>query len=202
MGTDLDRAGSPAADRASDAKPPTPPRDLDRRSWLVGAVGLAALWGVVAGLWTPRGPLTTSEALWSIAISLLVGAAAGYLSDSRWMMILAPLGSAAAFEATRLGTDGPMVDAIHLSTYGVMALVLGRGVHALLMLAPLMTGAAIGAGLARRAGAVRVIGVPPRTGPGVLLRRAVAVLACLALVALTGGLLRPASTEQIPGGVA
>jgi hypothetical protein len=38
---------------------------------------------VVAGLWTPRGPLTTIQGLVTVALSLLVGLAAGYLARSR-----------------------------------------------------------------------------------------------------------------------
>jgi hypothetical protein len=46
----------------------------------MGRVGLrvagllvAITWGVIAGWWTPRGPVTTTQALASIAISLVVG---------------------------------------------------------------------------------------------------------------------------------
>ena len=45
----------------------------DRRIGVAATVGVAASWGVLAGLWTPRGPLTTGQAIWSILISLVVG---------------------------------------------------------------------------------------------------------------------------------
>ena len=60
---------------------------FDPRIALVAAAGLAAAWGTIAGWWTPRSPLTSSEAIWSIVISLVVGAAAGLVARSRWAMV-------------------------------------------------------------------------------------------------------------------
>ena len=99
----------------------------------------------------------------------------------------------AAFELVRLGHVGPTVDAPHLSTYGVIALVVGRGFHALLALVPMMLGASLGAALARRrhAAAERQKGWR-RTG--LVARRAVAALTTVGLIALAAALARPAST--------
>ena len=58
-------------------------RDLVDAVWaqrFVGpavGIGAAAVWGLAAGWWTPRGPLTSGEAIWSIALGLVVGATAG-----------------------------------------------------------------------------------------------------------------------------
>ena len=122
--------------------PPPPNRvtsRLLRRGW-VAAVGLAVLWGAVAGLLTPRSPQTTAAALGSIVVSLAVGLAAGLLTRSRWAMLVAPVVFAVAFEITRMPLDGPTVDAPHLSTYGVFAFVVGRGFHAMLSLLPMALG--------------------------------------------------------------
>ena len=64
-------------------------------------------------------------------------------------MFLAPATFVAVFELTRLRVDGPMVDGIHASFYGAIALITGRGFHALLALLPMALGAAVGAGAAR-----------------------------------------------------
>ena len=122
------------------------------RSWRLGtaiAVGAAGVMGAGGGLWTPRGPLTTGQAIWSIVISLFVGVAAGLVMRSRWAMLVGPVAFAAVFELTRIGTDGPTVDMPAFTTYGIFAFVVGRGFHALISLAPMAFGAVIGAGIAR-----------------------------------------------------
>ncbi|MEU4220782.1 hypothetical protein AB0F10_36225, partial [Actinoplanes sp. NPDC026623] len=92
----------------------------------------AALWGIVAGWWTPRGPLTGAEALCSIGLSLAVGGLAGWASRSRWSMLVAPSVFVLTLELLRLRLAGPSVDAPHASTFGILVLVAGRGVQALL----------------------------------------------------------------------
>lgn len=124
------------------------------------AVLVAAAWGVVAANWTPRGPLTNAEALWSIVISASVGLAAGWSSRSRWAMLVAPAAFLLALEAARIGVRGPSVDAPRLSPLGIVALLGGRGVHGALSVLPLVLGAAYGAGLARR-----VRGAPAPAAP-------------------------------------
>lgn len=164
-----------------------------RLRWAV-ALGLPAAYGVLAGLWTPRGPLTTVEALAAMVLGLSVGVGAGLVLRSRWAMLVAPVVFVVVFELLRLGLSGPTVDGIHLtSTYGVMALVVGRGVHGLLTLLPMVLGAALGAAAARR-----------RTGPadgrvtvGAWMRRVVAGVTALVLVAIAALVARPASTDPI-----
>ena len=102
------------------------------------ALAVSMVFGLVVGVWTPRGPLNSGQALASIGASLLVGAIAGVSMRSRWSMLLAPVVFAAVFELTRRSTNGTTVDAIHPgSTYGVLALVVGRGVHGIVSLAPI-----------------------------------------------------------------
>ena len=206
-----DRAVTGSAEQEQPSGPRWfPARGLQRRERRLGilvAVSLAVAWGLAAGWWTPRGPLSTSAAIWSIVISLAVGVAAGFAVRSRWAMLLAPAAFAAAFELARMRVDGPMVDGIHASFYGAIALVTGRGFHALLTLFPMALGAAVGAGVARsRAGGPRAAS----SRPARVMRRTGTVIAACALVALTAGLARPATTaaittpdgEPVPGSVA
>ncbi len=169
------------------------------RDWRIGAaaaVGAAAAWGLVAGWWTPRSPLTTSQAIWSILISLLVGMSAGLMMRSRRAILVAPVIFVTVFEVTRIRTSGPTVDAPMFSQYGTFALVVGRGFHALLSLAPLAFGAILGAGIARHLRRSEALAKPSRRW-ALIARRSVAVLAALGLGAFTVLLARPASTDSI-----
>lgn len=196
---DQPTAGTGFADRvAGRARTVLEPVWQDPRLGRAIGVGAAASWGIVAAWWTPRSPLTTSTAIWSMAISLVIGAVAGVVMRSRWAMLAAPLSFAVLFELGRLGTDGPTVDTPAFSTYGILALVVGRGFHGLVSVLPMLLGAAIGAGIARSLHG-------PDDEPsrhrrvGRWIRRSVAVLTGLALLALAAGLARPARTDAITG---
>ncbi len=174
------------------------------RVWASQVLGVAvalsatAAWALAAGWWTPRGPLTTNQALTTMAVSLLAGAVAGVAMRSRWALLLTPVVFAAVFEVVRVGSVGPSVDGLHLSTYGVIAFATGRLFHALLAIVPLMLGASIGAAAARRLAAEPL----HRSGwasARLMGRRVVTVLVTVALFALAVGLARPASTEPITG---
>ncbi|MBP2216336.1 alpha/beta fold hydrolase [Arthrobacter sp. CAN_C5] len=138
---------------------PSDPAEPSRRSgiltkpWIRLAVAVAVTvgYGAVAGWLTPRGPLTEVEAVATVAISLLVGAASGVLLRSRWAVLLAPVLFLVSFELVRAGAEGPTVDEIQLtSLYGIIAFITGRGFHGLLILIPMMFGAVLGAALERR----------------------------------------------------
>ena len=75
------RPGGPAA--GARPRPASPLLTVDRRLGVGLAVATPAAWGLLAGWWTPRGPLTSGEALVSLVIGLLVGATAGLLTRSR-----------------------------------------------------------------------------------------------------------------------
>jgi pimeloyl-ACP methyl ester carboxylesterase len=172
----------------------------DRRLGFAIGIGSAGLWGIVAGWWTPRSPLTTSTALWSMAISVAIGIIAGLVMRSRLAMLSTPLAFAVLFELSRLGSDGPTVDAPAFSTYGILALAVGRGFHGLVSLLPMLLGAAIGAGFARSLrGRVDQPAGPERRPIGRYMRRGVAVLTGVGLLALAAGLARPARTDAIIG---
>ena len=130
--------------------------------WAGLAVTLAA--GTVLGLlqsWlVPRGPITTLDALASMASALAVGIVAGWASGSRWSVLLTPVAFMAAFEVARLGATGPTVDGIRLeSMFGIIAFAVGRGMHAVLAVLPIILGALYGVQLAAglgRAGVTRL----------------------------------------------
>ena len=167
----------------------------DRRLGGAVVVVLAGLGGVLAGWWTPRGPLTTGEALWSILLSLAVGVVGGLMLRSRWAMLLAPITFVVAYEWARRGAIGPTVDGIETSEYGLYAFVVGRGFHGLLALLPMVLGAAVGAGVARWLR--RDMDASGRRRIGLWARRGVAALTGLAVLALFVGLARPATTAAI-----
>jgi proline iminopeptidase len=165
------------------------------RGLAVGAAP-AAGWGLLSGWMMPRGPLTTGEALTTMTVSLVIGIAAGASMRSRWAMLVAPVVSVVVFEAARLGAEGPTVDAVQASTYGIFAFIVGRGFHALLALTPMILGAAVGAGHMRRS---ELPSPRRRAKLWCGIRRSVAAVVGLALVALAALIARPASTAPIIG---
>jgi proline iminopeptidase len=170
----------------------------DRRGSWVASLGAAALYGLLAGWWTPRGPMTTVEALATMALSVTVGFACGLVLRSRWAIVLAPAVFVVVFELMRQGLSGPTVDGVRLdSTYGIMALLVGRGIHGVLALLPMALGAALGAARSRR----RLPGSLGRRSMvarlGTWLGRSVAVAAALSLVAVAAVVARPAGTDPI-----
>ena len=171
----------------------------DKRVRLIVGVALAALYGLVAGLVTPRGPMTSAAALAAMATSVGIGVVAGMATRSRGAMLWGPLAFVAVFELARLDAVGPTVDGLHLgSEYGLIAFVVGRGFHGAVVIAVMILAASFGAGIARR----RHPSVVPRSGwrtAGVVARRAIAGLTTIALVVLAVGLARPASTAPILG---
>ncbi|WP_433790333.1 alpha/beta fold hydrolase [Actinoplanes sp. CA-252034] len=150
----------------------------------------AAVWGVIAALWTPRGPLTGAQALWSVVISAGVGVLAGRAARSRWAILLTPLAYATALELARATVSGPSVDLPHATPVGIVVLVTGRGVHGLLALLPMVVGAAFGHRRPARSRARRVAG------------RVVTGLATALVAALAVAVAVPARTESVPGGIA
>lgn len=88
-----------------------------------------------------------------MAAALVIGVVAGLVMGNRWSMLVTPAVFVVVFELARLGVDGPTVDGIHLgSTYGVIAFVLGRLVHGVLVLAPMILGSVYGVWFAARLG--------------------------------------------------
>ncbi|MCY1138971.1 alpha/beta hydrolase [Actinoplanes sp. Pm04-4] len=144
----------------------------------------AASWGAVAGWLTPRGPLTITQALVSVAVSAALGWAAGRSGRSRLVWLVVPLFFVVALEIARTGTAGPSTGPPHASPFGVIALVTGRGLQAVLTLLPLLIGLAVGRGVNRR------------------LSRVLVALPAAGLLLLTAAIAVPARTAPIAGGVA
>jgi proline iminopeptidase len=172
---------------------------LWRDRWLgaAAAVGLAAGAAAILAPLMPRGPLTAAQGLATMLAGLLVGVGAGLSTRSRWAMLVAPLSFVAVFELARLGVDGPTVDGLDASMYGLIALGVGRGVHGVLALLPMLLGVAIGAGAARRVAGRRAVSGWARAG--LYGRRGAAALVALALLALAVAIARPATTDPILG---
>ncbi|MGW4943180.1 alpha/beta fold hydrolase [Actinoplanes sp. NPDC004185] len=147
-----------------------------------GWIGAAAGWGIVAGWWMPRGPLTGVQALWSVGLSIVVGVAVGRLGRSRWSLLIAPAAFVAMVELLRLRVDGPSVDAPHASAFGFIALVTGRGLHALMTVLPMVLGA-----------------VYARRGSRPFLRRVATGVLSAVLVVVTVAVAVPARTPGIAG---
>jgi len=165
----------------------------DWRIGLAVAVAVAAGFGLISAWLTPRGPVTTAQVLTSMAAALVIGLVAGLVMGSRWSMLITPAVFVLVFELARLGVDGPTVDGIHLgSTYGVIAFVLGRLVHGLLVLVPMILGAVYGVWLAARLGreASASMGAAGWTFAG---------LATLAVIVVAILVARPATTHPIVG---
>ena len=163
----------------------------------VVALAPAVAFALLSAWWTPRGPTSTVEALTGMALGLAVGVAAGRLMHSRWALLAAPLVFVATLELARLPVEGPTVDGPHLtSTYGLMALVLGRGVHGVIVLLPMVLGAAWGARAVRDRAASATATEERRR---LLRRRFVAqvVAGSLVLVGLAVAITRPAETDPI-----
>lgn len=162
--------------------------------WLGTAIGLgaAALTGFLVAQAMPYGPATSTEALIVLSTGLLAGLAAGLLLRSRWAVVLAPLAYIFAVEIGRMGAVGPTVDLpVFNEVYGILALVLGRGFHALVGLLPMMLGAGWGLRLARR------FSTEAEASAGG--RRWTLVLGALFILGLVILLLLPASTPPILG---
>jgi proline iminopeptidase len=177
---------------------------LQRGRWLVAA-GVVAVAGLLTAVAMPRGPVTTLQALVALCTGFFIGLLAGWLTRSRWAMLLAPAAFAVVFELVRFGESGPTVDWPPLTdTYGTLALVVGRGFHGIVQLLPMLLGAAYGAGLARREAGYR------SRGPWALIRRTIAGVVALALVGLgvlsawpaQSPAIRDAHGSTVPGSVA
>lgn len=170
------------------------------RDSLIGigvALAAAILLGLLVAFIMPRGPTTPAQALFIMAAALAVGLIAGFAMKSRWAMLLAPVAHMIFIEISWLWIPGPTVDGIRLDeAYGIIALIVGRGFYALVVLLPMILGASLGAWYARRM-------YGQGTGKPGMLRTAArwiptAIIALL-LLALAVEIALPASTPPILG---
>lgn len=153
----------------------------------VAAVVISAGFALASAWITPRGPGTTAAALTTGAVAMVVGLAIGFLTASRGSLLLGPVTFMVVFELARLSSVGPTVDAPDFgSFYGLLAFVLGRGVHGLVALTPMVLGCGLGIWFAGRSGS----GDQTRPGLGWILG-ALAMAVVMVYVAL------PASTAPL-----
>lgn len=160
---------------------------------MVGAIMLIGVLGMVMAWVMPRGPVTTGHAVLAIGASLFVGAVAGVVIGSRWSVVIAPIVFVVVFELARVGASGPTVDLVDLgSFFGVGAFAVGRLVHGVLALFPMMVGARFGVAIASS------LGHPTARGFDAVGWVVIGLLTFL-LATITIAVARPASTAPILG---
>lgn len=121
----------------------------DRRLGILLVVLVASASGLFSAWLTPRGPVSSGEALVTMGATLIVGIVAGLLMGSRWSTLLAPIAYLIAFEIGRLSVQGPTVDAIMLdNVYGIIAFITGRLAHWILAAGPMAVGSVLGVWIA------------------------------------------------------
>ncbi len=151
------------------------------------AIGLAVLVGVIINWAMPHGPATATQALGVMAMGLAVGVFSGWVTRSRWAMLVAPLAHVVMIELLRRGMGEPSVGAFRLDNmFGILALVLGRGFYALVGLLPMALGASLGVMLAQ-----------PSARPTGLLAWVPTLFVGGMLMALAAFIALPASTPPI-----
>jgi len=115
------------------------------------AITITSVMGFLFAKYAPRGPITTSQVLVTIAGGLILGFICGLIAQNRWIYLAAPVLFWAFFEISRFGTSGPTVDIVNLgSIYGVIAFVLGRLIPFLLVAVPMLVGVRYGLWLAAK----------------------------------------------------
>lgn len=128
-------------------------RQVWRNRWLAVTVtiSITLLVGFTIVRALPRGPATASQALTVMLAGLFVGGISGFVMRFRWALVIAPVAYIAAIELGQLGTVGATVGPIQLdSTFGILALIVGRGFHGLVVLPSMILGVCIGMKLAHR----------------------------------------------------
>lgn len=163
---------------------------------------LAAATGAASGVVWPLGPVSTVAALATMALGGLLGLLGGYVLRSAWSVVPVALVYLAATEIARSSITLPTVHDVRFdSVYGVLALVLGRGIPAVLLVLPMILGARVGSAFARRDG------VAPRHPRAATLTTAAlglvtgALAVVIALPATTPPVL-DADGEVLPGSIA
>src|SRR5690606_11285719 len=162
------------------------------------ALSAAALSGLLAAIFLPRGPVTTGQALVLLLGALAVGTLGGYLMRSRWALLLLPLAHLVVFEVGRIGAAGPTVDLPRLdSAFGILALLVGRGTYAVIALLPMVAGAGAGLAVARRLAGDQAGWIPS----AVMLTLVAALAVWLLLPARTPAIVGP-NGEPLAGSIA
>lgn len=124
----------------------------EHNHWLQTAVaGISvSLLAMITAIAMPFGPITTTQ-VWLVMLSCLaVGLIAGFSLRTPWAMLMAPLVYIIIFELARPSGLVPTIAMPRLdNSYGLLALIVGRGFHGLVGLLPLILGAGLGVLMAR-----------------------------------------------------
>jgi proline iminopeptidase len=171
---------------------------------MFGGVAALAFFALLTTLGMPRGPVTDMQ-VWGVLLGALgIGFLGGLTLHTRWAMLLLPVVYVAVVELARLNVVGPTVDALRLDNpYGILALLVGRGFHGLIVFPPLLLG--VGLGLTwvrateRRASFAHAVLHQPLVMILVLL---VAGLAVLNLLPASTPPILDAAGQPIPGSIA
>ena len=153
------------------------------------AISLAA--GLLTALVAPRGPTTMANALVVMALGLGVGVFGGALARTRWILLPLAVAHMVGIELGRLDIVGPTLDIRFDNTFGIIAFVLTRGIHGLLVFLPMTLGVLVGIAVARRIGLAPVPARRRRPVGSALVAVATASLALLVAW--------PASTPPVTG---
>ena len=112
---------------------------------MVFGVLVAGSGGVLAARVMPRGPVTTSQALMTLGLCLLVGLLTAVITGSNWSMLAAPVVYFLGVELGRPDLVGPTVGPLRLDeAFGILAFVLGRLLPGLISLLPMLLGIRLG----------------------------------------------------------
>ena len=121
-------------------------------AWALAA-GSVLVFALASAFFLPRGPVTTPQALVTMIVALAVGVVVTAATGRRWAILFALVAFVVVFEVARIGAWGPTVDApASLNLLHILAFSLGRVVHGLLALLPMLVGGLIGLAVAPRFG--------------------------------------------------
>lgn len=175
-----------------------PVRMIDRvwsTRWipLVTTAALVLTFAELAAEFTPRGPVTSAQALVTMGVALVVGLVVGVLLPSRWLLLAGPILFTGMFELSRMHYVGASIDAPSFgSTLEIIGVAVDRLFPMVVTLLPLVAGTALGITLAVRAG-------HPNATPLGRWQWAMTILGLLLLAALAFLMIRPATTAPILG---
>ena len=187
------------------ARPQAPPADRRRSVETAVAAASVSLIALLTGLFIPFGPITNTQ-VWIVMLSsLAVGLFVGWLTRSPWAMLLAPLTYIIIFELARSNGLAPTAGAIRLNnSYGLLALIMGRGFHGLVSLLPMILGAGLGVFAVRYTSDEmgRSVGTVLKAVPLVIMGIVVLALAVLNAVPAVTPPILDTNGQPVPGSIA
>jgi proline iminopeptidase len=156
----------------------------DRRLGAVVAGAVAVGGGLISDAFAARGPITPLQGIAVMGLACAIGVIGGGLARSRWILPVLGVCYIVGVEVGRTGVTAATLGIRFDNPYGVIAFMLARGVHGLLVLLPLVFGVLFG---------IRVVSSPGRGRP---VGAAVFGAVSLGLVLLV---VSPGSTPPVTG---